>query len=154
MRFIKSNTTLSLVGKVLNPMAPLSVRFVICHSKNAPLVCSLAQFNDKSAQKTTTTVAHQRNLHTKVVASAEEALKGLPLCGATLAIGGFGLCGIPETLISSLANNSDAQALTTVALTAGVDGFGMGKLFETPGKVKRMIGSYVGENKVRRFIFL
>jgi CRISPR/Cas system-associated endoribonuclease Cas2 len=61
-----------------------------------------------------------------VVASAEEALTGLPLCGATVAIGGFGLCGIPETLISSLANNSDAQSLTTVALTAGVDGFGIG----------------------------
>jgi hypothetical protein len=139
---LRSNATLPLVSRVLNPL-------VIRHSKYAPSVCPLIPFHGKSTQtKTTTTMAHQRNLHTKVVASAEEALKGLPLCGVTVAIGGFGLCGIPETLISSLANNSNAQSLTTVALTAGVDGFGMGKLFETPGKVKRMISSYVGENKL------
>lgn len=143
MALLRSNTPFPLVSRVLNPLT-------IRHSQYAPSVCPLQSFHGKSARtKTTTTIAQQRNLHTKVVASAEEALTGLPLCGATVAIGGFGLCGIPETLISSLANNSDAQSLTTVALTAGVDGFGMGKLFETPGKVKRMISSYVGENKVR-----
>ena len=85
----------------------------------------------------------------KVVASADEALDGLVLHGATVTVGGFGLCGIPETLISALARNKEAQALTAVSLTASVDGFGLGKLFETPGKVKRMVSSYVGENKVR-----
>ena len=69
--------------------------------------------------------------------------------GRSVAVGGFGLCGIPETLLRALAENKNAQELTTVALTAGVDGFGMGTLLDIPGKVKRLVSSYVGENKVR-----
>ena len=66
----------------------------------------------------------------------------------TIAIGGFGLGGIPETLLNALSSEEDGPSdLTVASLTAGVDSFGLGRLFEA-GKVKRMISSYVGENKV------
>ena len=69
--------------------------------------------------------------------------------GAKLSVGGFGLGGLPETLLNELAKDDfdSAKDLTIASLTASVDGFGLGKLFEA-GKVKRMISSYVGENKV------
>ena len=82
----------------------------------------------------------------KVVGSAKEALAGINLQGVTVAAGGFGLGGIPETLINEISQTDDAHDLTVVSLTAGVDGFGIGKLLEA-GKVKRLISSYVGENK-------
>jgi 3-oxoacid CoA-transferase subunit A len=65
--------------------------------------------------------------------------------GQTLAVGGFGLCGIPETLIEAL-KDSQVQNLTVISNNAGVDGFGLGKLLETR-QIKKMIASYVGENK-------
>ena len=62
--------------------------------------------------------------------------------------GGFGLGGIPETLLNALSTWEDGPSnLTVASLTAGVDSFGLGRLFEA-GKVKRVISSYVGENKV------
>ena len=62
--------------------------------------------------------------------------------------GGFGLGGTPETLLNSLSTwDNGPSGLTLASLTAGVDGFGLGRVFEA-GKVKRMISSYVGENKV------
>lgn len=70
--------------------------------------------------------------------------------GASINIGGFGLGGIPETLIHELEGYDAAKDLTIASLTAGVDGFGLGKLFEVEGKVKRVLASYVGENKVSR----
>lgn len=84
----------------------------------------------------------------KVVGSAEEALQDVQLKGATLAVGGFGLGGIPETLLNEIAKIDDANChdLTIASLTGGVDGFGLGRLLEA-GKVKRLISSYVGENK-------
>ena len=69
--------------------------------------------------------------------------------GDTIAVGGFGNGGIPETLLNALSSQEDGPTnLTVASLTAGVDSFGLGRLFEA-GKVKRMISSYVGENKVR-----
>ena len=68
--------------------------------------------------------------------------------GVSINIGGFGLGGIPETLIHEVEMNDKASNLTIASLTAGVDGFGLGKLFEKEGKVKRILASYVGENKV------
>jgi len=85
----------------------------------------------------------------KVVGSAREALSDCVFPGASINIGGFGLGGIPETLLNELAKDDRARDLTVASLTAGVDGFGLGKLFEA-GKVKRMIASYVGENQVRK----
>ena len=65
-----------------------------------------------------------------------------------VAVGGFGLGGIPETLLNEISSQDDGPTnLTVISLTAGVDSFGLGRLFEA-GKVKRMISSYVGENKV------
>ncbi|KAL3919827.1 MAG: hypothetical protein SGILL_003559 [Bacillariaceae sp.] len=84
--------------------------------------------------------------HSKVVSSAEEALKNVNLKGATICVGGFGLSGNPETLLEAISRSSDATDLTVASLTGGVDGFGLGKLIEQ-GKIKRLISSYVGENK-------
>ncbi|MBB5216803.1 CoA transferase subunit A [Parapusillimonas granuli] len=81
----------------------------------------------------------------KVYASAEEALKGVVADGQTIAVGGFGLCGIPEALIAAL-RDSGVQNLTCVSNNAGVDGFGLGLLLATR-QIKKMIASYVGENK-------
>ncbi len=81
----------------------------------------------------------------KLYASANEALHGLIADGHTLAVGGFGLCGIPESLILAL-RDSGAKDLTVISNNAGVDGFGLGLLLETR-QIKKMISSYVGENK-------
>lgn len=81
----------------------------------------------------------------KVVGSAAEALANHLKDGMTLAVGGFGLCGIPEALIEAV-KASGAKELTVISNNAGVDGFGLGKLLETR-QVRKMISSYVGENK-------
>lgn len=81
----------------------------------------------------------------KVAASATEALADKIRDGMTLAVGGFGLCGIPEALIEAV-RASGAKDLTVISNNAGVDGFGLGRLLETR-QVRKMISSYVGENK-------
>jgi len=81
----------------------------------------------------------------KVFASASAALEGLVENGQTIGVGGFGLCGIPEALIAAL-RDSGVKDLTCVSNNAGVDGFGLGMLLESR-QVKKMIASYVGENK-------
>jgi 3-oxoacid CoA-transferase subunit A len=81
----------------------------------------------------------------KVVASATEALADV-FDGATVMVGGFGLCGIPENLIIAL-RDSGARDLTIISNNAGVDGFGLGLLLETR-QIKKVIASYVGENKI------
>ncbi|WP_447907265.1 CoA transferase subunit A [Stenotrophomonas sepilia] len=81
----------------------------------------------------------------KRFASAAEALQGVVAHGQTLAVGGFGLCGIPEALIAAL-RDSGVKGLTVISNNAGVDGFGLGQLLETR-QIKKMISSYVGENK-------
>ena len=81
----------------------------------------------------------------KIFPTAADALKGVVADGQLLAVGGFGLCGIPEALIDAL-RDSGVQNLTVISNNAGVDGFGLGKLLETR-QIKKMIASYVGENK-------
>lgn len=81
----------------------------------------------------------------KVYPSAAAALEGIVRDGQLIAVGGFGLCGIPEALIDALAA-SGVQNLTAISNNAGVDGFGLGKLLNTR-QIKKMISSYVGENK-------
>jgi 3-oxoacid CoA-transferase subunit A len=81
----------------------------------------------------------------KIYPSAKAALDGLVKDGQLMAVGGFGLCGIPEALIDAL-RDSAVKNLTVISNNAGVDGFGLGKLLETR-QIKRMISSYVGENK-------
>ncbi len=82
---------------------------------------------------------------TKVYASATEALDGVIRDGLTIMSGGFGLCGIPENLILAL-RDSGARNLTVISNNAGVDDFGLGLLLRTR-QIKKMISSYVGENK-------
>jgi 3-oxoacid CoA-transferase subunit A len=81
----------------------------------------------------------------KIFANASEALAGVVKDGQTIAVGGFGLCGIPEALIAAL-RDSGVKGLTCISNNAGVDGFGLGLLLETR-QIKKMISSYVGENK-------
>jgi len=81
----------------------------------------------------------------KVFPSAAAALKGVVADGQLIGVGGFGLCGIPEALIDAL-RDTGAKNLTAISNNAGVDGFGLGKLLETR-QIKKMISSYVGENK-------
>ncbi|WP_322529019.1 CoA transferase subunit A [Salinicola sp. LHM] len=81
----------------------------------------------------------------KVFGSAAEALEGLIEDGMTLAVGGFGLCGIPESLIVAL-RDTGKKDLTVASNNAGVDGFGLGLLLESR-QIRKMLSSYVGENK-------
>ncbi|WP_259304693.1 CoA transferase subunit A [Thermomonas sp. S9] len=81
----------------------------------------------------------------KLYDSAAAALAGLVADGQTLAVGGFGLCGIPEALIAAL-RDSGVKGLTVISNNAGVDGFGLGQLLATR-QIRKMISSYVGENK-------
>src|SRR5689334_20547315 len=81
----------------------------------------------------------------KVFPSAAAALAGVVRDGQLIAVGGFGLCGIPEALIEAL-RDSRVKDLTVISNNAGVDGFGLGMLLETR-QIKKMISSYVGENK-------
>jgi 3-oxoacid CoA-transferase subunit A len=81
----------------------------------------------------------------KVFPSAAEALAGHVRDNMTVAVGGFGLCGIPEALIAAL-RDSGVKGLTAISNNAGVDGFGLGQLLNTR-QIRKMISSYVGENK-------
>ena len=81
----------------------------------------------------------------KVHPDATSALDGLLFDGMTIAAGGFGLCGIPETLIDEVAR-SGVRNLTVISNNAGVDDYGLGLLLQTR-QVRKMISSYVGENK-------
>lgn len=88
----------------------------------------------------------------KVYSNAAEALAGLLKNGMTIAAGGFGLCGIPEHCIEAI-QIAGVTGLTLVSNNAGVDGFGLGKLMEK-GQIKKMISSYVGENKLFADLYL
>jgi 3-oxoacid CoA-transferase subunit A len=81
----------------------------------------------------------------KLYPSAKDALTGILKDGQTIAVGGFGLCGIPEALIAAV-KEVGVQNLTCISNNAGVDSFGLGILLESR-QVRRMIASYVGENK-------
>jgi 3-oxoacid CoA-transferase subunit A len=81
----------------------------------------------------------------KLYPSAAAALADIVRDGQTIAVGGFGLCGIPEVLIAAL-RDSGVKGLTCISNNAGVDGFGLGQLLATR-QVRKMIASYVGENK-------
>jgi len=81
----------------------------------------------------------------KVYPNAKAALDGLARDGITVAVGGFGLCGIPEALIAAL-RDSGSKGLTAISNNAGVDDFGLGQLLRTR-QIRKMVSSYVGENK-------
>ena len=81
----------------------------------------------------------------KIYDDAAAALEGVLFDGMTIMSGGFGLCGIPENLITAI-RDSGVKNLTVISNNAGVDGFGLGLLLETR-QIKKMVSSYVGENK-------
>ena len=84
--------------------------------------------------------------------SATEALEGLLFDGMTIMSGGFGLCGIPENLIGAIRENG-VRNLTVISNNCGVDGFGLGILLEG-GQIRKMVSSYVGENKLFEKLYL
>jgi 3-oxoacid CoA-transferase subunit A len=88
----------------------------------------------------------------KVYPSAQAALQDIVRDGQSIAVGGFGLCGIPEALIAAL-RDSGVKDLTCISNNAGVDDFGLGQLLATR-QIRKMIASYVGENKefARQFL--
>ncbi len=88
----------------------------------------------------------------KVYKDAKAALEGVLFDGMTIMSGGFGLCGIPENLIAAI-RETGTKGLTVISNNAGVDGFGLGQLLETK-QIKKMISSYVGENKLFEQMFL
>jgi 3-oxoacid CoA-transferase subunit A len=88
----------------------------------------------------------------KVKAGAAEALEGVLFDGMTIMAGGFGLCGIPENLIAAI-RETGVKNLTVVSNNCGIDGFGLGILLES-GQIKKMISSYVGENKLFEKLYL
>ena len=88
----------------------------------------------------------------KVYPSSAAALDGLLNDGLTLMVGGFGLCGVPQSLVRAL-RDSGVKALTCISNNAGIDGDGLGLLLETR-QIDKMIASYVGENKLFEKQFL
>ncbi len=88
----------------------------------------------------------------KIQNSAVEALSGVLFDGMTIMAGGFGLCGIPENLIAAI-REVGTRNLTVVSNNCGIDGFGLGVLLES-GQIKKMISSYVGENKLFEKLYL
>ncbi|MCA1907766.1 MAG: CoA transferase subunit A, partial [Magnetospirillum sp.] len=82
----------------------------------------------------------------KVYTDATSALAGLLHDGMTIMAGGFGLCGIPENLIEAI-KIAGVKDLTVISNNCGVDGWGLGRLLDN-GQIKKMISSYVGENKL------
>ncbi|RZA34147.1 MAG: CoA transferase subunit A [Lysobacteraceae bacterium] len=86
-----------------------------------------------------------RSAHRKLYPDANAALQGVVANDQAIAVGGFGLCGIPEALILAL-RDSGVTGLTAISNNAGVDGFGLGQLLATR-QIRKMISSYVGENK-------
>ncbi|MCU1286548.1 MAG: 3-oxoacid CoA-transferase, subunit [Acidobacteriales bacterium] len=81
----------------------------------------------------------------KVVVNADEAIRDIP-DGATIMVGGFGLCGIPENLIDALVRKG-VKNLTTISNNVGIDDFGLGKCLAA-GQIVKHVGSYVGENRL------
>ena len=88
----------------------------------------------------------------KVQTTAKDALSGLLFDGMTIMAGGFGLCGIPENLIAAI-RETGVKDLTVVSNNCGVDDFGLGVLL-AGGQIRKMISSYVGENKLFEQLYL
>ncbi|AYV45625.1 succinyl-CoA--3-ketoacid-CoA transferase [Caulobacter flavus] len=88
----------------------------------------------------------------KVKSDAAQALAGLLFDGMTIMAGGFGLCGIPENLIAAI-RETGVKDLTVISNNCGVDGFGLGILLENR-QIKKMVSSYVGENKLFEQLYL
>jgi 3-oxoacid CoA-transferase subunit A len=91
-------------------------------------------------------------MSSKLSQAAAEALEGLLFDGMTIMSGGFGVCGIPENLIAAIRDHG-VKDLTVISNNCGIDGFGLGLLLES-GQIKKMVSSYVGENKLFEQLYL
>lgn len=156
--------------RLITVASSISNRIVCCYNQQQPhqqqyqkrtMIATIPTTTSVTPQKFAPPSSHSSSLvlcrwkstslnenigNSKVMANAKEALQDLNLQNATVAVGGFGLGGNPETLLEELAKSKHASNLTVASLTAGVDGQGIGLLLEA-NKVKRLISSYVGENK-------
>jgi 3-oxoacid CoA-transferase subunit A len=124
MRFVSCANLDAFLGEFPYETLRISLRSIVAYSAIEPL-------GDKPVNK--------------IYPSAAAALAGVVRDGQLIAVGGFGLCGIPEALIDAL-RDSGVKNLTAISNNAGVDDFGLGKLLQTR-QIKKMISSYVGENK-------
>ena len=88
----------------------------------------------------------------KVYPDAKSALEGVCKDGMTIMAGGFGICGLPEVLINAL-RDTGTKGITAISNNAGIDGVGLSRLLET-GQIRKMISSYVGENKLFAELYL
>ena len=88
----------------------------------------------------------------KVYPDAKSALEGVCKDGMTIMAGGFGICGLPEVLINAL-RDTGTTGITAISNNAGIDGVGLSRLLET-GQIRKMISSYVGENKLFAELYL
>lgn len=157
--------------KLSTTRASPSIKLILFNNNNKPnnaivnvsqrLISTSVVYCDKAADEKPTTkkAVDPASLHldgspievkdkpqfVEIFNTPDEAVKDIP-AKSTLLVGGFGLCGIPENLINSLAKRPDVNQLTVVSNNAGVDNFGLGILLKTK-QIKRMISSYVGENK-------
>lgn len=127
-----------------------------CHMLRARNLTINSQTDQRTGQarhlaRTFASSARRHEIN-KVVASAEEAIKDMKP-NSTLLCGGFGLCGVPDTLINQVEKSPHIKGLTAVSNNAGVPGSGLGKLLATK-QVSKMIASYVGENKVFESMYL
>jgi 3-oxoacid CoA-transferase subunit A len=91
-------------------------------------------------------------MSSKLSQAAAEALEGLLFDGMTIMSGGFGVCGIPENLIAAIRDHG-VKDLTVISNNCGIDGFGLGLLLES-GQIRKMVSSYVGENKLFEQLYL
>jgi 3-oxoacid CoA-transferase subunit A len=109
-------------------------------------------FRAATAAKTSECLSSQGPRMNKIYPDARSAMAGILKDGMTIMSGGFGLCGIPQALIEAL-RDLKVKDLTVISNNAGVDGAGLGLLLETR-QIKKMISSYVGENKLFEKLFL
>ncbi len=124
-----------------------------CHTLQPAAIKNTSSTTAISSASTALRFIHHHHEQTPISKVCPDAKTALALSGLKsgdmVAVGGFGLGGVPETLLNELSFKDDGPTgLTVISLTAGVDSFGLGRLVEAR-KVKRMISSYVGENKVR-----
>jgi 3-oxoacid CoA-transferase subunit A len=141
----QADATLALSSLRGSCMSPCRCRAeVLYECRSADAVCGATEVQ-RTQWRQAEPDPRRRVAVNKVYPSAKAALEGVVKDGQTIAVGGFGLCGIPEALIAAL-RDSGVKGLTAISNNAGVDDFGLGLLLKTR-QIKKMISSYVGENK-------
>ncbi|MGH9448793.1 MAG: CoA transferase subunit A, partial [Terriglobia bacterium] len=144
MQSLCSSDSAAFLSGIAGTGAPIHRGAISTLAANAIRNRSRRQDRDILTLGEETPQSREGNGMNKIYPSADAAVADVP-DGATIMVGGFGLCGIPENLIQALLRKG-AQDLTVISNNAGVDGFGLGLLLEA-GQIKKLIGTYVGENR-------